>query len=258
MSERSQPEGNGVGLLTASQVWTERESFPLHAPADPHDADALPAYEAAAARTLDTVRDTRRFLPGSTYVTFHWALSFYGEYALAPLLDECAAALAGSGLVPVSNDRVHVPLLRIGSDADVSGPELHRIEWKTRDWATEQQQFRLNVGPPVLGPGGVRLGVAPWTDLIELRNDLRRMTREVLGLRPWLRELIPFRPHAPIAYAPTDLPAAPLRERLATAAEHKPGSLRIRRLTLIRRVRTQTEGSWQALGDMTLGKRTSF
>ncbi|MBV9823786.1 MAG: 2'-5' RNA ligase family protein, partial [Actinobacteria bacterium] len=221
-------------LLTATDVWTEREAFPPQPPADPHDADALPAYEAAAARTLDVVRDTRRFLPGATYVTYHWALSFYGEYALAPMLNECAAALSDSGLIRVSNDRVHVPLLRLGSDADVSEHERNRIEWKTRDWATEQHQFRLNVGPPALGPGGVRLGVAPWTELIDLRNDLRRLAREVLGLRPWLRELIPFRPHAPIAYAPAELPAAPLRERLEQATEHKPVSLRIRRLTMIR------------------------
>jgi hypothetical protein len=83
--------------------------------------------------------------------------------------------------------------------------------------------------------------VSPWDELLELRNGLRRATREVLGLRPWLRELIPFRPHVPIAYATAELDAEPLRERLAGLVEHRPVALRIRRLSLLRISRTASD-----------------
>jgi hypothetical protein len=242
---------------TEPGVWLEREPFPVEAPPDPADAAALLDYQTAASRALATVRDTRRG-GAAVYVTYHWGLSFYGEYALAPLLKACSAALAGSGLLEVPHDRVHLPLLRIGAAEEVGAAELHRIEWAARDWAPDQHQFRVAVGPPALGPGGVRLCVSPWDELLPLRHGLRRATRDVLGLRPWLRELIPFRPHVPVAYAGTELAAAVLRDRLADLAEHRPISLRVRRLTLLRITRAAAGPSWFTVADMALGKRTAF
>lgn len=245
-----------VGSGPAPTAWVDRAAFPLDDPPDPSDAASLIAYQSAASQALVGLADTRR--GGCDYVTYHWVLSFYGEYALAPLLSGCAAALTGSGLVQVPPDRVHLPLLRIGAVDDLTAAQLDRIEWATREWAGEQHQFRLGVGPPALGPGGVRLCVSPWDELLELRNGLRRATRDVLGLRPWLRELIPFRPHVPIAYAPVELDAAPLRERLAGLAEHRPVALRIRRLSLLRISRAASGVSWFTSADVTLGPRTTF
>lgn len=261
-----------IGSGPLPQAWVEQEAFPVDDPVDPTDAAALLDYQAAAARALVSLRDTRRGGAGH-YVTYHWVLSFYGEHALTPLLGACAAALTGCGLVQVPPDRVHLPLLRIGAADDLTAAALARIEWTVREWAGEQHQFRIRLGPPVLGPGGVRLCVSPWEELLDLRHGLRRATRDVLGLRPWLRELIPFRPHVPIAYAMADLAAAPLRERLAEAAEHRPVTLRIRRLNLLRISRNASDcdeqrapratrsaggASWFTTADVTLGRRTTF
>jgi 2'-5' RNA ligase len=246
-----------IGSGPPPATWIEREAFPVDDPVDPADPAALLDYQAAAAQALVRLRDTRRGGVGH-YVTHHWVLSFYGEYALAPLLGACAAALTGCGLVPVPPDRVHLPLLRIGAADDLTAAQLERIEWAVREWAGEQHQFRLRVGPPTLGPGGVRLCAGPWEELLELRHGLRRATREVLGLRPWLRELIPFRPHVPIAYATAELGAAPLRARLAEVAAHRPVALRIRRLSLLRISRSAGDTSWFTTADVTLGRRTTF
>lgn len=245
--------------LTEAPVWTEQPPFPPDEPPSTADAAAVVAYERAAADALDTLHDTRRGRPDGDYVTYHWALSFYGEYALHPLLADCHTALADSGLELVPRDRVWLPLLRIGAAEDLTDHELARIEWHARQWAGEQAQYRLQLGPPQLGPGGVRLSVTPWTDLLRTRKALRGTTREVVGLRgPWLRERVPYRPHVPLAYASAPTPAAPLRERLAGMPAHRPIPLRVRRLTLLRITRGAAGTAWYTVADMALGSRSGF
>jgi len=217
------------------------------------------AYEQAAADALGTLTDTRRARPEVDSVTYHWALSFYGEYALDSLLADCHAALADSGLELVPRDRMYLPLLRIGAAEDLAEGELARVEWKCRDWAAEEEQFKVHLGPPQLGPGGVRLSISPWTDLIATRHSLRRTTREVLGLRgPWLRERVAYRPHVPIAYATGPTPAAEIRERLAGMPAHRPVTLRVRRVTLLRLTRGPAGTRWFTAADMALGSRAGF
>jgi 2'-5' RNA ligase len=92
----------------------------------------------------------------------------------------------------------------------------------------------------------------------EVRHGLRRVTREVLGLRPWLRERTPFRPHVPIAYAREQLAAEPVRARLADLSRIRPVALRIRRLSLLRITRTRSNTSWYTVADMALGPRSVF
>jgi hypothetical protein len=245
--------------LTDAPVWAERPAFPPDDPPPNADAETLVAYERAAADGLDTLTDTRRGRPEGEYVTYHWVLAFYGEYALHPLLADCHAALADSGLELVPRDRVCLPLLRIGAVDDLAPAELPEIEHRARQWAGEQMQFRVNVGPPQLGPGGVRLSVTPWSDLARTRRELRVTTRQVVGLRgPWLRELVPYRPHVPIAYATGPTPAADLRARLAGMPIHRPITLRVRRLTLLRLTRGPAGPAWYTVADMALGSRAGF
>jgi hypothetical protein len=245
--------------LTDAATWADRPPFPPDEPPSTTDAEAVLAYERAASDALDILTDTRRGRPGGDYVTYHWALSFYGEYALHPLLADCRAALADSGLEVVPRDRVCLPLLRIGAAEDVDPDELRRIEWQARQWAGDQLQFRIQVGPPQLGPGGVRLSVTPWADLLRTRKALRGTTREVVGLRgPWLRELIPYRPHVPIAYATAPTPAADIRARLAGLPPHRPVMLRVRRLTLLRLTRNAGGTAWYTIADTALGSRAGF
>ena len=245
--------------LTDAMVWTERPPFPPGEPPPSTDAAAVLAYERAASDALDQLTDTRRGRSDGEYVTYHWVLTFYGEYALHPLLADCHAALADSGLEVVPRDRVCLPLLRIGAAEDLDADELHRVEWHARQWAGEQAQFRIQLGPPQLGPGGVRLSVTPWADLARTRKALRGTTRDVLGLRgPWLRERIPYRPHVPIAYATGPTPAAALRERLAGMPAHHPIVLRVRRLTLLRITRGPAGTAWYTVADMALGSRAGF
>jgi 2'-5' RNA ligase len=239
-------------------VWVERRPYPVDDPPDLADGTGLRDYELAASQGLTDLRDTRRGAPDRAYVTYHWVLSFYGEYALAGLLESSRQALTGLDLDFVPADRLHLPLLRIGAAADLAEGEIERIEWIARNWCAEQHQFRLRIGPPCLGPGGVRWCVSPWTDLDELRQGLRRATREILGLRPWLRERIPFRPHVPIAYVRGPLPAAPVQARLAALRECRPIALRIRRLSLIRITRDAGVASWYTVADMALGPRSGF
>lgn len=248
-----------AATLTEASVWAERPPFPSADPPSPADVETLLAYERAASDTLDTLTDTRRGRPEGDYVTYHWALSFYGEYALYPLLADCHDALADSGLELVPRDRVCLPLLRIGAAEDLASGELPRIEHQAREWASEQAQFRIHVGPPQLGPGGVRLSVTPWAEPARTRKALRITTREVIGLRgPWLRELIPYRPHVPIAYATAPTPAAAVRARLAGMPEHRPVTLRVRRLTLLRLTRGPGGAAWFTVADMALGSRAGF
>lgn len=247
-----------ASTLTDAEVWAERPPFP---PDDPPstDAAAVVAYERAASESVETLEDTRRGRADGDYVTYHWALTFYGEYALHPLLADCRAALADSGLELIPRDRVWLPLLRIGAAEDLTAEELAGVEWQARQWAGEQVQFRISLGPPQLGPGGVRLSVTPWTDLMRTRRALRGSTREVLGLRgPWLRELIPYRPHVPLAYATAPTPAAPIRARLAGMPAHRPITLRVRRLTLLRLTRGAAGTAWYTVADMALGSRAGF
>jgi len=245
--------------LTDAEVWAERPPFPPDEPPSTTDVETVLAYERAAAERLNTLDDTRRGRVEGDYVTYHWALTFYGEYALHPLLADCRAALADSGLELIPRDRVWLPLLRIGAAEDLTAEELSRVEWHTRQWAGEQAQFRISLGPPQLGPGGVRLSVTPWADLIRTRRALRGTTREVVGLRgPWLRELIPYRPHVPLAYATAPTPAAPIRARLAGMPPHRPIPLRVRRLTLLRLTRGARGTAWYTVADMALGSRAGF
>jgi hypothetical protein len=245
--------------LTDAGGWAERPPFPPDEPPATDDAEAVLAYERAASESLDTLHDTRRTRAEGDYVTYHWALSFYGEYALHPLLEDCRVALADSGLELIPRDRVWLPLLRIGAAEDLTAAELSGVAWHTRQWAAEQAQFRVQLGPPQLGPGGVRLSVTPWTDLLRTRRAVRATTREVVGLRgPWLRELIPYRPHVPLAYATCPTPAAPLRARLAGMPAHRPVALRVRRLTLLRLTRGAGGTGWYTLADMALGSRAGF
>jgi hypothetical protein len=238
--------------------WTQADTFPAGEPPKADDEAAVLAYQLAGSQELAVLRDTRHGRPDADYVTYHWVLSCYGEYALAGLLSQCRAALSGSGLESVPADRVQLPLLRVGALEDLSAAELLRIEWGARKMCTDLHQFRLHIGPPCLGPGGVRLSVTPWDELVELRNGLRQVTKDVTGLRPWLRELIPFRPRIPIAYATTTLPAAAIRDRLAAVPEHRPILFRVRRLSLLRISRGPGGTAWYTVADMALGKRTGF
>jgi hypothetical protein len=248
-----------AATLTDAAVWAEHPPFPPDDPPSTADVETLLAYERAASDALDTLTDTRRGRPDGDYVTYHWALTFYGEYALHPLLADCHEALTDSGLDLVPRDRVCLPLLRIGAAEDLGPDELAQVEHRARQWAGEQAQFRVDVGPPQLGPGGVRLSVTPWTDLIRTRKGLRVTTRQVVGLRgPWLRELVAFRPHVPIAYATAPTPAADLRARLAAMPTHRPITLRVRRLTLLRLTRGPAGAAWFTVADMALGSRAGF
>jgi len=216
------------------------------------------AWELAASDGLTTVRDLRRRVPGRAYATYHFMLSFYGEYALRRLVSECHSALALPGLVRVPTDRVYLPLLRIGAAEDLTPAELTRVEWNARNLCVEEDQFRVAIGPPCVAPGGVRLCVTPWSDLAELRHGLRRCARDVLGLRPWLRELIPFRPRVPIAYAERTMDASEVRARLARLRPLHPVLLRIRRVSLVRLTIGDDDASWFTTADMALGPRTGF
>jgi hypothetical protein len=248
-----------AATLTDAEVWAERPPFPADEPPSTTDPEGVMAYERAASDALETLTDTRRGRVAGDYVTYQWVLSFYGEYALHPLLADCADALADSGLELVPRDRVHLPLLRVGAAEDLTDGELLQVERRAREWAGEQVQFRVSLGPPQLGPGGVRLSATPWTDLIRTRKALRTTTRDVIGLRgPWLRELIPFRPHVPVAYATGPTPAAGIRERLAAMPAHRPILLRVRRLTLVRLTRGPAGPSWYNVADMALGSRAGF
>jgi hypothetical protein len=173
------------------------------------------------------------------------------------LAQKVHAALDGSGLDLVPDDRWHVPLLRLGG-GDLTQAQLDKVEIRAKDWAIDRHQFRLALGPPVLGPGGVWLSVTPWDELLEVRKGLWWGARQVLGYQPWLRERIPYRPHVPIAYATGPTPAAPIRERLAPLADHKPVLIRVRRITLSRLTRHAGRARWFTVADMALGTRTAF
>lgn len=243
-------------------TWAERPPYPAEEPPPGAGPEEIRDYEAKAFAELDQLVDTRRDRPDGSYVTYHWMLGFYGEYALHRVLDICRRELADPDLQPVPADRVYLPLLRIGAEEDLRDGELDQIEWLVRSWAGEQAQFRINLGPPAGGPGSVRLSVAPWEPVLEMRHALRRCTRQVLGLRPWLRELTPYRPHVPLAYctAPPSapLPADRIRGRLAALADLHPVRLRIRRISLVRITRSAGSARWYTVADTALGSRSGF
>lgn len=237
--------------------WDERPSFPSGEPPGPTDADAIRDYERAASDKIVELDDTRRGAPEEHYTTHQWHISFYGEYALRPLAHRLYEALDGSGLDVVPAERWQVPLLRVGG-SELTPSQLEKIEIRARDWAIDQHQFRLSLGPPVLRPNGVALSVTPWDEIFELKKGVWQGARSVLNYQPWLRERIPFRPHVPVAYATGPMPAAQIRERLAPLADHKPVMVRVRRVTLARLTRHQGKPHWHTVADTALGSRTAF
>jgi hypothetical protein len=245
--------------------WVEESPFPGSAPAPPADAAAVRANDQAAFDAVTRLTDTRRASSigaDADYVAYHWLLNFHGEHALGELVRRIQgelAAAAGDALEPVAVDRLNLPLVRVGGPAEADGDRLRAIEWAGRQFCVTGQALRLAIGPATGAPGGVRLSAAPWDPLVELRHGLRRATREVVGLRPWLRELTPYRPHLTVAYCRpgTDLPADGLRPVLEQLRRLPPVRLRVRRVSLVR-VTARADGTdWHTVSSVPLGPRFS-
>jgi 2'-5' RNA ligase len=79
----------------------------------------------------------------------------------------------------------------------------------------------------------------------------------VVGLRPWLRELTPYRPHVTVAYCRpgTDLPADRLRPVLDSLRRLPPVRLRVRRVSLVRVAPGGGRGEWHTVSSVPLGAR---
>ncbi len=147
-----------------------------------------------------------------------------GELALR-VQRELAASEVGPAFEPVPVDRLNLPLVRVGGPAEAAGDALAAIEWAARQFCLTREALRLAVGPVFGAPGGVRLSVTPWDAVSDLRHGLRLATRESTALRPWLRELTPYRPHLTVAYATADVDAArvrPVLDRAPSAAADPP------------------------------------
>lgn len=247
-----------------ARLWVEETAFPATGPEPPTDAAAIRANDQVAFDAVDRLTDTRRVhgvARDAGYVAYHWVLTFHGEHALGELVrrihGDLAAAEIGAAFEPVPFDRLNLPLVRLGGQAEADGDRLGAIEWAARNFCLTGQALRLAIGPAVGAPGGIRLSVAPWDALTELHHGLRLATREVVGLRPWLRELTPYRPHVTLAYCrpETDLPAAALRPLLEQWRRLPPVRLRVRRVTLVRVAARAGGIDWHTVSSLPLGVR---
>ena len=248
-----------LGRVEVAARWAEAPAFPPAEPPSPADAAALRAYEWAAATALPGLSDVRRVRePATAFTTYHWAVVFHGEYGLADLVRRVQEAVngstAGPALEPVAVERVCVPLVRVGEE----GLDLAELEWAGRQRCAEGAPLRLALGPATLGPGSVRLSVAPWDGLLALRHAMRVATRSVVGPRPWLRELTPYRPHASVAHARGDVAASELLPALERLRGLPPVRLRVRRVCLVRVTRLGAATDWHDVASVPLGPVRSF
>lgn len=247
----------------AAAPWREHPPFPAVEPPSHTDAAAIAAYEWAAFGGLAGLGDTRRVSePEVAFSAYHWAVTLHGEYALAGLVGRVQAELAASAAAPaltlVDRERVCVPLLRVADAGDLDAAVLADLEWAGRQACAERTPLRLVLGPATAAPGSVRLTVAPWDGLLAIHHGLRAATRRVLGPRPWLRELTPYRPHVSVAHVRADLPAAtlaPVLERLRVLA---PVRLRVRRVSLVRVTRLGPATEWHDAASVPIGPVRSF
>jgi hypothetical protein len=172
--------------------------------------------------------------------------------------EELAAAPVAGALVPVALGRVCVPVVRVADGADLDAGRLADLEWAGREALVELGTLRVALGPVTAGPGSVRLSITPWDGLLELRHELRVATRRVLGGRPWLRELTPYRPHASVAHARADVPAAALAPVLERLRELPPVRTRVRRVSLVNVTRLGRRTRWYDVASVPLGPRHGF
>lgn len=256
-------ETGTVRAAPAVAPWVEGEPFPAPDPPSLVDAEGLRAYEWEAWRTLAGLADTRRVRePAQAFTTYGWAVTFHGDYGLADLVrrvqDALAASPAAAALAPVAPGRVCVPLLRVADGTDLDPDVLADLDWAAREALVDAGPLRVTLGPVTAGPGSVRLSITPWDGLLELHHALRVATRHVLGGRPWLRELTPYRPHASVAHARTDLAAevlAPTLERLRALPLVR---TKVRRVTLVRVTRIGRRTRWHDTASVPLGPTRSF
>jgi hypothetical protein len=256
-------ETGTVRAAPAVAPWVEGEPFPAPDPPSSADGEGIRAYEWDAWRALPGLADTRRVRePAQAFTTYGWAVTFHGDFGLAGLVhrvqEGLAASPAASALAPVAPDRVCVPLLRVADGTDLDDDVLADLDWAAREALVEADPLRVTLGPVTAGPGSVRLSVTPWDGLLELHHALRVATKDVLGGRPWLRELTPYRPHVSVAHARADVPAEVLGPTLERLRRLPLVRSRVRRVTLVRVTRIGRRTRWYDAASVPLGPARSF
>jgi 2'-5' RNA ligase len=186
---------------------------------------------------------------------YTWHLTFEDAPDVVRLAREYGAHLQVSGLDVIPDRWLHLTMQGIGFVGEVDEVDVTKIVSAAAARLSTLRPFVVALGPTVVDPEVVRLGVNPTEPVAQLRHELRAAIADVWGLENVPDDADDFTPHVSLAYSNRD---GDLQTVLAAASAvtPTPGAATISHAELILLNRDNREYQWTTYARVQLGSTT--
>lgn len=189
---------------------------------------------------------------GRSFYTWHLTFDDTTAAPLRDLVDRLHDGLAGvEGLDLIPHRWLHLTMQGLGFTDEVSDADVDAIMRAATKRLATVPAFDLTLGPIEADDEATGLLVRPWTAVADVRDGIREAIADVWDDAPESPE---FHPHVSIAYSNADVPAAPIRERVAPLRDIEPVTIPITAAQLIRLNRDNQMYEWETVADVPLGR----
>jgi 2'-5' RNA ligase len=172
---------------------------------------------------------------------YYWLLPLGAIAALRAQAQACQDALAAvPDLDAVPSELLHLTVYRVGPADATTDEQLASIAEAATRRLESTDPIRLFVGPLAGSAGAVRYSVTPWNRLVEVRDELVRATRSVLGGASNMG----WRPHVSIAYNARPRTPAPVLDVVRQLRQQPSTEVAISEVDLVKLTRTGRFYRW--------------
>jgi 2'-5' RNA ligase len=186
---------------------------------------------------------------------YTWHLTFEDAPDVVRLAHEYGAHLQVSGLEVIPDRWLHLTMQGIGFVGEVDEVDVAKIVSAATARLSTLRPFVVALGPTVVDPEVVRLGVNPAEPVAQLRHELRAAIADVWGPEHVPDDADDFTPHVSLAYSNRDGDMQTVLTA-ASAVTPTPGAATISHAELILLNRDNREYQWTTYARVQLGSTT--
>lgn len=225
-----------------------RQPFPAAMPASLDDDASIVENDWVAYSSLSSLTNhwTRPAWPDLAAACY-WLIPLDQADSVAVEAEQCRGALRSDGLDPVTRERLHLTVLRVGDWGSTSATVIKRIAGAAAQAFEPLRAFTISVGPLAGSAGAVRFSVTPWRQLYQVHRCAAIATGIVEDRVP-----ADFRPHVSIAYNSRNRPAASVIAEVAGLRGRLPVLVTVTGVSLVRLQRVGFEYRWETLHHVAL------